>query len=370
MEKEPKISRAAFLRLAALGFGGLAYRALGRRLRLPDFPEYERLGRVLHKVDVKSRPNQDSQTVKVLYEDAIVPWLRETAGQPPFNIYGLYTQRWVETPDGYIYSPYVQPVKNIPNQPVSTLRPTSLGEGGWFEVTVPYADAILENNPTSNSWVRARLDQGLPIRLYYGQVFWVDRLRQENGQTFYRVNPNYYGGVDMLWAPAEAMRPITDEEISPISPDVENKKVVIDLNHQTLSCFEGTTEVFFCQISSGGKYNSAGQIVDKWSTPVGMHRVSRKFITLQMSGGITTGSSYDLPGVGWTSIFATGGVAIHATIWHNSFGTPVSHGCVNARPQDAKWIFRWLQPSVPYDPGMVDITFSGEASTTVEVIER
>jgi len=150
---------------------------------------------------------------------------------------------------------------------------------------------------------------------------------------------------------------------------VTEKKVVIDLSRQTLSCYEGSSEVFYCMISSGGKWNAAGQAVDKWSTPVGKHRVSRKFLSLQMSGGVTTGSSYDLPGVGWTSIFVTGGVAIHATVWHNSFGTPVSHGCVNCLPEDAKWIWRWLQPVVPYDPGMVDISLTGDASTTVEVIE-
>ena len=363
------ISRRSFLKIAALGLGGVAYRSLGGKLALPDFPDYERLGRVLHMVNVMSRPNQDSQVVGVLYEDTIVPWLREAAGQPPYNIYGLYTQRWVETPDGYIYSPYVQPVRNLPNQTVDQFRQMSIGEGGWFEVTVPYADVVLENSPSGNSWVKGRIDEGLPVRLYYGQVFWVDQAREEGGQTFLRVNPNYYGGVDMLWVPASALRAITDDEIAPINPEIEDKQVVIDLNRQVLSCYEGNTEVFFCRISSGGKYNAAGEPVDKWSTPVGTHKVSRKFISLQMSGGLTTGSSYDLPGVGWTSIFVTGGVAIHATVWHNSFGTPVSHGCVNVLPADAKWIWRWLLPVVASDPGMVDITVTGESSTTVKVIE-
>ena len=76
-----------------------------------------------------------------------------------------------------------------------------------------------------------------------------------------------------------------------------------------------------------------------------------------------------LPGIGWVSIFATGGVAIHATVWHNDFGTPKSHGCVNTLPEDAKWIYRWGLPFVPYDPGMVDISITGENSTVVQVIE-
>jgi len=91
-------------------------------------------------------------------------------------------------------------------------------------------------------------------------------------------------------------------------------------------------------------------------------------MSLQMSGG-TTGAGYDLPGIGWTAIFATGGVAIHSTFWHNNYGDAMSHGCINITPEDAKWIFRWSAPLVPYDPGMVDVTQSGQPSTPVQVME-
>ena len=172
----------------------------------------------------------------------------------------------------------------------------------------------------------------------------------------------------MLWAAAKSFRPITQQELAPISPDVENKKIVVDLTHQTLACFEEEREVFFTRVSTGAKFDMYGNLVDKWATPVGKHRITRKYISLQMSGG-TTGAGYDLPGIAWTSIFATGGVAIHSTFWHNNYGDPVSHGCVNCRPEDASWIFRWASPEVYYDPGMLDVTVSGEQSTGVQVIE-
>ena len=56
--------------------------------------------------------------------------------------------------------------------------------------------------------------------------------------------------------------------------------------------------------------------------------------------------SYTLPGVPWTSffIFETG-VAFHGTFWHNNFGIPMSHGCINMRNEDAKWLFRWVTPT-------------------------
>lgn len=373
-----QVSRRDFLKLSALGIGSLALHPLGGAtffsisgapvFGIPDFPSADRLGRVTKgMVEVKLRPDSNSPTTGVLYEDAVVPWLREIAGATPSYVFN--NQRWVETPEGYIYGPLLQPVKYLPNAPASALQQTSLGSGMWAEVTVPYVDVILQTKPTSNSWVEARVDEGLPVRLYYSQVFWVDQFKTDDtGQTLYRVNPNYYGGVDMLWAAAEAFRPISNEELEPINPQAEDKRIIIDITYQTLSCYEGSREVYFCRVSSGAKFDMFGNPVDAWATPLGQYRISVKYISLQMSGG-TTGAGYDLPGIGWTAIFATGGVAIHSTFWHNNYGDAMSHGCVNIAPEDAKWIFRWSAPAVPYDPGMVDITQSGQASTPVKVME-
>lgn len=366
------ISRRDFLKLAALSFGGIALRQLDPYLMpeaangLLEFPSSERLGRVTKgMLEVKSRPYLDSQNVGVLYEDAVVPWLQEVTGEQPTYVFN--NQRWVETPDGYIYAPLLQPVRNLPNQPVQSLPESSIGPGMWAEVTVPYIDVIMDNEPSSNSWVEARIEEGLPVRFYYQQVFWLDRIRTgDDGQVYYRANPNYYGGLDMLWAAAEAFRPLTADEMAPISPDVEDKRIRVDVPHQTLSCFEGEREVYFCRVSTGALYDYQGNRVDNWETPQGKHTITRKYISLQMSGGVT-GAGYDLPGIGWSTIFATGGVAIHATFWHNNFGDTMSHGCVNVTPEDAKWIFRWSQPAVPYDPGTVDTTVTGEISTGVTV---
>jgi lipoprotein-anchoring transpeptidase ErfK/SrfK len=66
-------------------------------------------------------------------------------------------------------------------------------------------------------------------------------------------------------------------------------------------------------------------------------------------------------------LFIGDGVAIHSTYWHNNFGEPMSRGCVNASPEDSKWIFRWTEPIVPYEPG--EVTIVGSGSTRIRVIE-
>ncbi len=138
----------------------------------------------------------------------------------------------------------------------------------------------------------------------------------------------------------------------------------MDVTHQNLSCYEGNQEVYFARVSTGALYNANGERVEVWATPVGKHPVWRKMVSLHMSGG-TTGGGWDLPGIGWTTLFVGSGVAIHSTFWHNNYGVPMSRGCVNARPEDARWIFRWTLPVVPYDPG--DITVPLPGGTVIEV---
>jgi len=79
-------------------------------------------------------------------------------------------------------------------------------------------------------------------------------------------------------------------------------------------------------------------------------------------------AGWDLPGVGWVSLFFQNGQAVHSTFWHNNFGEEMSNGCVNASPEDARWVFRWSEPQVGYSPGMT--TVQGYTGTTmISIIE-
>ncbi len=356
------ISRRQFLQTALFSFGGLT---LGSRLdglvgtaqRLAGFPAGERLGRVFGgMVEVKLRPDEDSQTVTTLFDDAIVVWLREGVGSRPL----WNDQRYVETPEGYIYSANLQPVRNQPNQPMQSIPNSS---GMWVEVSVPYVDIVVANPPGRSPWLK---NTATP-RLYFSQVMWVDQIKtDEQGQTWYRVSDRYGSFGDFFWGIAEAFRPVEAEELSPIRPEVEDKLVVVNLIDQSLSCLEGNQEVYYCRVSTGPKVESAAKPAGVWATPPGKHTIWRKLISVHMTGG-TTGGGYDLAGIGWTTLFASKGMAIHSTFWHNSFGAPRSHGCVNCKPEDALWIFRWTLPVVPPEPG--DITLSGQGSTKVLVRE-
>ena len=331
--------------------------ASGMDATLTDFPQAERLGRVLDsEVKLFARPDIDSSQVGTLYADDVVVWLREVVGKRPL----WYMQRFVETPDGYIYAPNLQPVRFQPNQPLAALPQA---DGMWAEVTVPHADLTLANPPARSPW----LEYTAIPRLYYSQIMWVDQVKaDESGKIWYRVSDRYGSFGDIFWVEGEALRPLLADEMAPLHPDVADKLVVVDVTYQTLACYEGNAEVFFCRVSTGPKIGSAEKPDGEWATPPGKHTIWRKLVSVHMTGG-TTGGGYDLPGIGWTTLFAAKGMAIHSTFWHNSFGVPMSHGCVNASPEDARWVFRWTLPVAPPDAG--DITVNGQESTKVLVKE-
>ena len=116
----------------------------------------------------------------------------------------------------------------------------------------------------------------------------------------------------------------------------------------------------------GSSSTPQGNPLDRSSTPLGAHVTGRKLISLHMSGG-ASGGGWDLPGIAWTVLFSGHGEAVHSTYWHNDFGVPRSRGCVNASPEDAKWVFRWTLPEVTYDMGEKTVSMPG--GTIVEVVE-
>lgn len=351
-----KVSRRSFLKLSAAGLGSTLFRPEWMSTRQESFPEAPRLGRVCYgRWELKSRPDHGAPAVGYVYDDQIVVWQREVVGRWPFRP----NQKWIETPEGYLWSAYVQPVENRPNEPVVELPESPIGTGMWVEVTTPYVNLQMVNPPPRHPYFRNRFENGLPLRFYYSQILWADGIRTNpDGSIDYRINEKYGNRGDIYWADAQAFRPLMAEEVAPISPEVEDKRVVVDITtkRQALSCFEGNSEVYYCRVSSGAA---------KGSTPLGTFQIWRKLFSTHMEGG-TAVAGWDVCGVGWTNLFTSNGVAIHSTYWHNNFGEPESNGCINLAPEDAKWVFRWTNPGVGMATG--EHTITDYSATKISVI--
>jgi len=112
----------------------------------------------------------------------------------------------------------------------------------------------------------------------------------------------------------------------PTPPVTGTKKIDVDLSDQLLRAYVGNTEVYRCIVSTGRS---------PYITVTGQFRIYAKYRYTPMSG-----PGYYLPNVPHTMYFYRG-YAIHGAYWHNSFGTPTSHGCVNLTLTDAEWMYNW-----------------------------
>jgi len=233
---------------------------------------------------------------------------------------------------GYAHSRFVQPVKQHLNE-TDTIIPA---DGCLGEITMPFVDAYNSMKP----------GRRIAYRFYYASTFWVlQRLVDpELGVWYELLDDKYYRA---FYVPAHAIRLVPAEELTPLSPNIpaDDKLLLVDLATQILSAYEGDRVVFKSKISSGVRLREGG-----FATPKGQYRTIRKRPCRHMDNPANAyGSGFDLPGVPWVSYFTSDGVAFHGTYWHNDFGVPHSHGCINMPPQAAKWVYRWSTPSVPHD---------------------
>jgi hypothetical protein len=123
----------------------------------------------------------------------------------------------------------------------------------------------------------------------------------------------------------------------------QTKRIEVDLSVQRLYAFEGDQKVFDFLISSG-----------KWAkTPTGTFKIWGKFRYAKMEGGSKEKHTYYyLPNVPYVMFFsndqvvASRGFSIHGTYWHQNFGTPMSHGCINMKTEEAGQLYNWAMPNL------------------------
>jgi hypothetical protein len=112
----------------------------------------------------------------------------------------------------------------------------------------------------------------------------------------------------------------------PADQSLTGKWIEVDLSDQRLYAHEGQTTVLNTLVSTGTRYHP---------TVTGRFKIYVKYRSAPMSG-----PGYYLPGVPYIMYFY-GGYGIHGTYWHSNFGHPMSHGCVNMKTSEAKWLFEW-----------------------------
>ncbi|MDX2161012.1 MAG: L,D-transpeptidase family protein [bacterium] len=128
-----------------------------------------------------------------------------------------------------------------------------------------------------------------------------------------------------------AAGPYTPAEV-PAPPTNSGKAIVVSTTDQRIYAYENGQLVRSHLTSTG---------LPATPTVLGDYRVYVKYRATDMSG-----PGYYLPDVPYTMYFYQG-YGIHGTYWHNSFGRPMSHGCVNLPTEEAQWFFNWAEVGTP-----------------------
>ncbi len=330
------LSRRDFLKLGAASLIGLGFRHPhqfgGSNFDDPTTQDSGTIIRVgSESVSVYSQAWDQSRIRFQRFRDEIVH-VYETVNSP----HGPgYNPIWYRVWGGYIHSAYVQKVHYQLNPVLETIPE----KGQLAEVSVPYSQAMRYNQYTG--WT--------PVyRLYNQSTHWITAIEAgPDGEPWYRVYDELLRSEYFIAAPH--LRAVLPAELTPISADVppEQKRIEVNLTRQVLKAFESERVVLETRISSGMPRRAGTPIADSTETPRGTFHVQSKMPSKHMGDGILTDDleAYEYPGVPWTSFFeSVVGIAFHGTYWHTNYGVPMSHGCINMRPEEAKWIFRWTTP--------------------------
>lgn len=148
-----------------------------------------------------------------------------------------------------------------------------------------------------------------------------------------------FQGREVVPPKIDLARNILDTDVLGENTINGEKHIYVNLATQTLYAYEGDTEVMKTLISSG-----------RWGkTPAGNFNIWTKLRSTRMSGG--SGSDYyNLPNVPYVMYFYRD-YGFHGAYWHNNFGYPMSHGCVNMRIIDAQKLFNWASESTASTSG-------------------
>lgn len=341
MQNKP-LSRRDFLKLSGLGLFSFLGPHLSPFQKNTPFQQ----GRVIYEnVSVHKKPSFQSERVRLYWKDMVIPISRATIGdkEPAYN------RVWYRIGhEGYAHSGGIQPVQTISN-PVVTDIPE---QGLLAEVSVPFTDALW--NPD--------VPGQIAYRFYYETTHWIGGIVQANsGQYYYRLEEDKWD-LD-YYVPAEHLRVIPEEELAIISPETPSlaKRVDVRLDLQLVIAYEWNKPVFITKVATGARFSNGN-----YSTPLGLHITNYKRPSRHMAAGNLAYNGYDLPGVPWITYITEKGVAFHGTYWHNDYGKPRSHGCINMPSRAAKWLYLWSLPYVPPDKQWA----YEETGTYVSVIDK
>ena len=164
----------------------------------------------------------------------------------------------------------------------------------------------------------------------------------ESKQLSYEYDPydnegEFLGNIINVPAISDTIAYVLGDQTGP-------KRIEVNLANQHVYAYDGNTLVFDFVVSTG-----------KWyPTPKGTFTIERKVRAQKMSGGNKAiGTYYYLPNVPFVMFYGNKqipwyrGFSFHGAYWHNNFGQPMSHGCINMKIPESEQLYNWAPIGTP-----------------------
>ncbi len=193
---------------------------------------------------------------------------------------------------------------------------------------LPFAFAVHGQSQNKSILVRAAPSRSARVVKRLAKRSVVEVLSYSDDGDFVNVAPG-------RWIDREDLR-IVEARTRPSHVAAGTRWIDVDLDQQLVVAYEGATAVFATLASTGKGINA---------TPTGVFNITRKKRQTTMRSDRSKKQSYSVA-VPWP-VYFNKGFAFHSTYWHNNFGSPRSHGCVNLSPSDAARLYRFVGPEMP-----------------------
>ena len=190
-------------------------------------------------------------------------------------------------------------------------------------------------------------DYNVILQLRNGVVLKVGGMVERDGKKWYKIEFDEHIRYperlsEDFYVAAEYVRVLLDEgerNLTQGETTSSAKRIIIDRSEQVLYAYDGAELFMETKISTG---------LELTPTPRGIFTVFKKTPSRYMQGPLPGISDqyYDLPGVPWNLYFTHEGAAIHGAYWHDNFGKPRSHGCVNLPLAEAHKLYTWADIGV------------------------
>jgi hypothetical protein len=153
----------------------------------------------------------------------------------------------------------------------------------------------------------------------------------------------HFQTTDGLWLSDRFVSRVDGVKHMPKWANDGERWIDVSIAKQVLMAYEGTKPAYVTLVSTGEAGLDDPETTK--STVQGIFRIHTKHLTTTMSSNVV-GEEFELKDIPYVEYFQDS-YALHAAYWHDDFGTPRSHGCINLAPEDARWLFQWTEPQLP-----------------------